>query len=411
MRLGSGSPSVDFNGTKYTRLEGSAADSNISIDGVVGRGKFNPLTQPGIALTTQQAKELGVKVGDKVSVRDNKTGKVVTATFYDSAGSRRPGNEKYAHFEVSPALADKLGIHYRNKKGNVVDAVTNSESLDGRFSIERYSGEQQGTGFTPSPGSSSPASKPASASADSIIKSFDNKYHEAPALADVMAGKAELKIGDQGPAVKALQSKLGVEADGKFGPVTLRALMAAQKQAGLTGGTPGHAGKTTLTHIGGSGDSFSSSGTQSTGRVDSSNSSAGGKNLTARFTGTEKAGERSQMKTGEITINGHSYKFNSGGWGRGNLPAGTYTVSGGERTTDPAMTRDGVGFMFQLSDKYDPRVGGEARSGLLIHPDGNVRGTLGCIGIEGNREQLETFYKDMQTELKRHGGSFTLQVG
>src|SRR4051812_17148766 len=115
MRIGNGSPSVDFNGTKYTSIEGSAANNDISI----GKG-FDPLKQPGIALTTQQAKELGVKVGDKVSVRDNKTGAVVTATFYDSAGSKRPGNEKLAHFEVSPKLADELGISYRNKKGQVI---------------------------------------------------------------------------------------------------------------------------------------------------------------------------------------------------------------------------------------------------------------------------------------------------
>ena len=90
MRIGNGSPSVDFNGTKYTSIEGSAANSDLSIDGVRGKGRFDPLKEPGIALTTQQAKELGVKVGDKVSVRDNKTGAVVTATFYDS-GQREVG--------------------------------------------------------------------------------------------------------------------------------------------------------------------------------------------------------------------------------------------------------------------------------------------------------------------------------
>jgi hypothetical protein len=143
MRLGSGRPSIDFNGTKYTHLEGSAADSNISI----GRGRFDPLTQRGIALTTRQAKELGVKVGDSVQIRDNKTGQLVTATYYDNAG-RRPGKQDVDHFEVSPALADTLGIQYRNRNGQVVDAVTNTESLAGRFSIERV-----GT-RTPTPGTS-----------------------------------------------------------------------------------------------------------------------------------------------------------------------------------------------------------------------------------------------------------------
>ncbi len=404
MRLGSSSPTVDFNGTKYTSLEGSAADNNISIDNVLGRGKFNPLSQPGIALTTQQAKELGVKVGDKVSVRDNKTGKVVTATFYDSAGSRRPGAEKLGHMEVSPALADQLGINYRNRSGKVVDAVTNSESLAGRYSIERFSGSQQGTGFTPAPAST--ASNP---TADAIASSFDNHYTRGPSMESVMSGKAELKIGDSGAAVKALQQKLGVEPDGKFGPITLRALMAAQKQAGLTG-TPGHAGKTTFEHIANAGDTFTSAKPPTTAAVDERSSTTGGQNLTARFTGTEKVGQRSQMKTGQITVNGHTYQFNSGGWGRGNLPAGSYTVSGGQRTSEKGMVRDGVGFKFQLSDKYDPRVKGDARSGLLIHPDGGVRGTMGCIGIVGDAAKLKTFYADMQAELKRHNGSFKLQV-
>lgn len=244
MKLGSGTPSVDFNGTKYTAIEGSAADNNISIDNVLGRGKFDPLTSPGIALTTQQAKELGVKVGDKVSVRDNKTGKVTTATFYDSAGSKRPGDEKLKHFEVSPKLADDLGIKYRNKAGKVVDAVTNTENLNGRFSIEKFNGAQAGSGFDPAPPPS--ISKPATTSNE--VSSFNNKYTPGPSLEDVKSGKAELKIGDKGEAVKELQRKLGVKADGMFGPITQRALQQAQRSAGVSD-TPGHAGKKTFDAI------------------------------------------------------------------------------------------------------------------------------------------------------------------
>ncbi len=393
-KLGSGSPSVDFNGTKYTSIEGSAADSNISI----GRKNFDPLTKPGIALTTQQASQLGVKVGDKVSVHDHKTGKVVTAVFYDSAGSKRAGDQKYKHMEVSPALADKLGINYRNSKGNVVDAVTNKESLTGRFSIERYSGEKPGSGFTSSSENTQKAT-------GTTAKAFDGKYRTAPSLDSIKAGKAELRIGDQGQAVKELQKKLGVTADGKFGPITLRALTEAQRQAGLSGGTPGHAGKTTFEKVGKAGDTFGSQ------KVGEKATGATGKNLTARFSGTEKVGQRQQLKTGEITINGNTYKFNSGGWGRGNLPTGAYTVSGGGKTSEKGMVIDGVGFKFNLSNKYDPRVGGEARSQLLIHPDGGVRGTMGCIGIVGDGAKMRQFYSDMQAELKRNNGSFKLQVG
>ncbi len=251
MRIGNGSPSVDFNGTKYTSIEGSAANSDISI----GKG-FDPVKQPGIALTTQQARELGVKVGDKVSVRDNKTGAVVTATFYDSAGSRRPGNEKLAHFEVSPKLADELGISYRNKKGQVIDAVTNSSSVDGRFSIERFSGAQPGSKFEPAKPSSpsGPASRPPqsakpSPSVDAQLSSFDNTHHPAPSLSDVASGKAQLGIGDKGESVKALQRRLGVKADGFFGPITLRALAGAQQSSRTQSGPVGRAGPAELRNL------------------------------------------------------------------------------------------------------------------------------------------------------------------
>ena len=254
MRLGNGSPSVDFNGTRYTSIEGTAADNNISIDNVRGKGRFNPLTEPGIALTTQQAQALGVKVGDKVSVRDNKTGAVVTATFYDSAGSKRPGNEKLAHFEVSPALADQLGIKYRNSKGKVIDAVTNSSSVDGRFSIEKFSGAKPGSVFDPAndPAARGPTptgARPKPQSVEKAIAAFDHKYSPGPSAAEVSSGKAELKLGDTGPAVKALQRRLGVKADGFFGPITMRALAAAQRSSGTPTGTLGRAGKRDLQQL------------------------------------------------------------------------------------------------------------------------------------------------------------------
>jgi hypothetical protein len=69
-----------------------------------------------------------------VKVRDTQTGKTVVATFYDSAGTKADGLK---HFEVDPALADALGIEYRNKHGKVVDAVTNSSAVNGRFVIEK----------------------------------------------------------------------------------------------------------------------------------------------------------------------------------------------------------------------------------------------------------------------------------
>lgn len=230
MRLGSGRPSIDFNGTRYTSIEGSAANSEISI----GK-KFNPLTQPGIALTTQQARELGVKVGDKVLVRDTKTGRAVEATFYDSAGSKR--KDKFGHFEVGPALADALGIDYRNKKGQVVDAVTNKEDLGGRFSIEKLNGTPS-SDATQAPATKPSEFDPTTRANPTRLGAFDNKYHAEPSAEDLAAGRARLAIGDKGESVKELQRKLGVKADGYFGPITQRALTAAQKKLGVDNTSP-----------------------------------------------------------------------------------------------------------------------------------------------------------------------------
>jgi hypothetical protein len=132
--IGSGEPSIDLNGTKYTRIEGHAADNNISIHLLKSRKDFDPLKDPGVALTTSQAKALGVKVGDKVVVHDRLTGKDVVADYFDGAGTKPDGNR---HIEMDPALADALGVGYRNKSGKVIDSVVGSENMVGRFEIRK----------------------------------------------------------------------------------------------------------------------------------------------------------------------------------------------------------------------------------------------------------------------------------
>lgn len=132
--VGGGEPSVDLNGTRYTRLEGSAADDNISIRLLREHRNFDPLASPGVALTNGQARALGVRVGDEVVVHDNTTGRDVVARYYDNAGNQPDGDR---HVEMSPALADQLGVNYRNRRGRVVDAVANSEQMVGRFDVRR----------------------------------------------------------------------------------------------------------------------------------------------------------------------------------------------------------------------------------------------------------------------------------
>jgi peptidoglycan hydrolase-like protein with peptidoglycan-binding domain len=138
-------------------------------------------------------------------------------------------------------------------------------------------------------------------------------------------------------------------------------------------------------------------------------------NKTATFDKVSKVGQRNQMVTGRITVNGNTYDFRSGGYGRGNLPKGEYKVSPHMYSRNDASmsVRDKhgkVGYSYAVSNKYDPRVGG-TRSLLRIHPDGRGPGTMGCIGIVGDSRVQAQFRRDMQAELARNGGSFNLQVG
>lgn len=93
----------------------------------------------------------------------------------------------------------------------------------------------------------------------------------------------------------------------------------------------------------------------------------------------------------------------SGPWGNGKLPAGTY---GGrnlrDRSGNKAMTcPDGEGWSLDLDNK-----GG--RTELRIHPDGNVPGTQGCVGVVcGYHNEV---FDDLQEGLLRNSGEITLEV-
>jgi hypothetical protein len=121
---------------------------------------------------------------------------------------------------------------------------------------------------------------------------------------------------------------------------------------------------------------------------------------------------RSQRVQGTITVNGNSYTFNSGGSGRGSLPAGVYNVTRhrDRRSDNAGMMVGREGYSFALSDKFDPRVGGAKRGLLRIHPDGRGPGTEGCIGIVGDEATQRAFRRDMLLALRRNGGTYKLKV-
>jgi|GEM_PF-3135857 len=59
------------------------------------------------------------------------------------------------------------------------------------------------------------------------------QYTPAPSLADVRAGRAVLKLGQQGEAVRHVQRLLNIPVDGKFGPQTDRAVKDYQRSHNL----------------------------------------------------------------------------------------------------------------------------------------------------------------------------------
>ncbi len=244
------------------------------------------------------------------------------------------------------------------------------------------------------------------------------------------SGKFDAATAD---AVKQYQTSKGLKVDGKVGQQTWGSLMGINglkpgkdmlgqfsQGAGTTpsgsGAKPAPgpgSGTGSAPPASGTGSKPAPGGTTPTAPVTPNQPApAAGGNLTATVDKITNKGARNQMTTGKITVNGHTYTYNSGGHGRGNLPNGDYKVTPHmwSRNT-PGMVRDGVGFSFALSDKFDPRVGGPARSELRIHPDGGSAGTNGCIGIVGNAATLKQFREDMRAEFNRRGGSFNLHVG
>ncbi len=111
----------------------------------------------------------------------------------------------------------------------------------------------------------------------------------------------------------------------------------------------------------------------------------------AHITRTHNAGERHQMVEGKIKINGNVYDFRSGGSGRGSLPKGSYVVTPFKNTTNQAgMVKDGVGYSFALTDKFDPRVG-DTRSLLRIRPTAAAQAPRAASGSSATPPRSAAF--------------------
>jgi len=117
--------------------------------------------------------------------------------------------------------------------------------------------------------------------------------------------------------------------------------------------------------------------------------------------------------TGTITVNGTTYKWNSGGreGSRGSIPTGTYEIqrytSASQRASEgKSLLWDS--FELNAAQEVEGRAAKEhKRDGLLIH-DGRQGVTAGCIGIDGD---FERFKKDLAAEQQKNGGKLKIQVG
>ncbi|HEX8697533.1 MAG TPA: peptidoglycan-binding domain-containing protein, partial [Myxococcaceae bacterium] len=185
------------------------------------------------------------------------------------------------------------------------------------------------------------------------------------------------------------------EPDAKFGPRTKQKVMEFQRAKGL--GADGVVGPQTWAALGA--PAPTSGVADGTAHI---NNQPPGLGLTS----------------GSITVKGRTYQFNSGSSRLFSVPHGTYRVrKHRNERSDAGFVRDGVGFSFLIEDArrpgsdamFDARAGRD-RTLLRIHPDGGGTGTAGCIGLSGNGATLRQFRDDMNAEIDRHGGSYTLRV-
>lgn len=233
-----------------------------------------------------------------------------------------------------------------------------------------------------------------------------------------------LSIGSKGDAVRALQQALidqGYDlekADGNFGAKTAEAVKKFQTEHGLD--ADGKVGKQTAVKLG-VGDSFDGGQVRQPQRVDGDSFNGGG-NFVAKF---DRYPGGKGMASGNITLNGRSYRFNSGSSGSYSTPKGTYDVRIHDLDRDDGtFVRNGVGFTFSLDGQerdgssvksrsgrmWDPRKR-ETRFDLRIHPDGGPVGSIGCLALAVSASELERFRDDLAAAIRSNGGSLPLTVG
>ena len=114
---------------------------------------------------------------------------------------------------------------------------------------------------------------------------------------------------------------------------------------------------------------------------------------------------------GTLTVFGKTWPAVSGIKGKQKpLPSGAYSVPAGALMTGTEQV-DGVGFNTKYAHPaYKDRTGFGwflwlGKGNLGIHPDGNVPGTLGCIGVTKNNTRA--LFEELR---KRNGHTLSVSV-
>jgi hypothetical protein len=110
------------------------------------------------------------------------------------------------------------------------------------------------------------------------------------------------------------------------------------------------------------------------------------------------------QKLGNLCIGANVWQCTSGGYGKGPLPKGMYIIDKCytlKKIMIEKKDKDGkvimvnkveayTGKEFAWVAKLSPQFETD-RTGLLIHPDGNLQGTRGCIGISQKENDIEVY--------------------
>ncbi len=123
----------------------------------------------------------------------------------------------------------------------------------------------------------------------------------------------------------------------------------------------------------------------------------------------KKAGDGSRM-IGKLTWGVDEYEVVTGGYGKGPIPDGAYDIEVYNAVVgDSSSMRSGFvnplnggGWFLPLTPKFST-----TRDGFGIHPDGNLPGTKGCVGLQG--EDTKRFWdKWISTGMTTRPGSLVV---